>query len=628
MASVKLPANKVPTGMAITNTSEYALVTVWDTTALKGQVAVISLAGLCNNCDPYNQNGGNATGIRDTKYDRWYDWWHEWMGVYPGLPNMGNIAFMKVLGYIDLPGMKAPTEIAVTTGFDQFQTALPEKNGDFMGQTNSPLTDAGQARELHRFRQQRQPLRQGGRGGRDLQVGAEGGLHRPEAAVQLRQQRLLRQRVRRSSTNLGQADNQWPYTFANKPQQTPTVIKTVALDDRPTAVKTTLFGNVHRAWIATQDGTLRIYGLGNVPDRHHRHGRRREGPCRGRARTRPRWRSRRASRTTRSIEPLNQQVLVASRGDRKVQWVRFASNGNSGSVVRTLQDSRIIDPIAVEDADNFASDNMVLSIADYTGKAVSNYRYGPVIFANRGGSWACQPPGGCPVQATGGMHDGVRRQLHDGGPALHAQDGERALIASNVDQPLCGPPCAGRFFCVQRRQALGRADIGPVARVELGADLAVVHGRAQQGRQRAPSRRRGCRPEWRSTAARTAPRGTGRWSRRCSLAAALAQRQPRGRDPEVATRVVRRVRHQPQVRQPAAGREAIDGLLREREVRREHVARHHPEDVAQRAAARARCRPPSRARRRSRGPRANRRCREVAWRARSDSESARPASRC
>ncbi|MGO4393031.1 hypothetical protein AB4Z46_16905, partial [Variovorax sp. M-6] len=34
--TVKLPANKVPTGIAVTNNSEFALVTVWDTTALKG----------------------------------------------------------------------------------------------------------------------------------------------------------------------------------------------------------------------------------------------------------------------------------------------------------------------------------------------------------------------------------------------------------------------------------------------------------------------------------------------------------------------------------------------------------------------------------------------------------------
>src|SRR5690606_13323869 len=62
----------------------------------------------------------------------------------------------------------------------------------------------------------------------------------------------------------GQGDADWPYTFAHRPQQTPTVISTVTLDDRPTAVRTTLFGNVHRAWIATESGSLRIYGLGNV----------------------------------------------------------------------------------------------------------------------------------------------------------------------------------------------------------------------------------------------------------------------------------------------------------------------------------------------------------------------------
>jgi hypothetical protein len=203
-------------------------------------------------------------------------------------------------------------------------------------------------------------------------------------------------------TNLGQADNQWPYTFANKPQQTPTVISTVSLDSKPTAVKTTVFGNVHRAWVATEEGSLRIYGLGNVPT--------------GTTATDVVEKSRVAigknptSLAISKIDPdsgvdaNNQQVLVASRGDRKIQWVRFGADGNSGSVVRTLQDSRIVDPIAVEDADNFATNNMVLSIADYTGKQVSNYRYGAVIFADRGGSWACQPPTGCPVQGTGGMN--------------------------------------------------------------------------------------------------------------------------------------------------------------------------------------------------------------------------------
>jgi hypothetical protein len=61
--------------------------------------------------------------------------------------------------------------------------------------------------------------------------------------------------------SLGQADNQWPYTFTQQPSQVPTVVKTVSLAQRPTAVKTSVFGGASRAWIATQDGTLHIYSL-------------------------------------------------------------------------------------------------------------------------------------------------------------------------------------------------------------------------------------------------------------------------------------------------------------------------------------------------------------------------------
>ncbi|OUL97927.1 hypothetical protein A8M77_34420 [Variovorax sp. JS1663] len=234
---------------------------------------------------------------------------------------------MKLLGYVDLPGMNAPTEIAVTTGFDQFQTALPG-SGEFMGQSNSPLTDGAKRASFSGS---------GANANRYAKAGVAVVISKSEkkaAFIDLKPLFTYVNGVYFGSgptefTNLGQADNQWPYTFANKPQQTPTVISTVTL---------------------------------------------------------------------------NQQVLVASRGDRKIQWVRFAADGNSGSVVREFRDQRMTDPVAVEDADNFASDNMVLSVADYTGKAISNYRYGAVVFANRGGSWSCQPPGGCPVQPTSGVN--------------------------------------------------------------------------------------------------------------------------------------------------------------------------------------------------------------------------------
>ncbi len=41
---VKLADGKVPTAIAITNSGEFALVTVWDTAAVRGQVAVVALA--------------------------------------------------------------------------------------------------------------------------------------------------------------------------------------------------------------------------------------------------------------------------------------------------------------------------------------------------------------------------------------------------------------------------------------------------------------------------------------------------------------------------------------------------------------------------------------------------------
>ena len=39
--------------------------------------------------------------------------------------------------------------------------------------------------------------------------------------------------------SLGQADNQWPYTFAQQPSQVPTVVEDDLAGQRPTAVKTT-----------------------------------------------------------------------------------------------------------------------------------------------------------------------------------------------------------------------------------------------------------------------------------------------------------------------------------------------------------------------------------------------------
>ncbi|WP_218509529.1 hypothetical protein [Variovorax sp. dw_308] len=402
-STVKLPPNKVPTGIAMTNNSEFALVTVWDTTAMKGQVAVVALAGLCDNCNPFNSQANGD-------YSAWYNWWNEWMGVYPGLPNIGNIAFMKILGYIDLVGpdgsvMKAPTEIAVTTGVDPFDTMLP--GGIFVG-TPLPLTN--------------QANRQAFLNGENAWKYAKGGMavvisksEKKAAFIDLKPLFAFVNSIyfggdlgtfNARMASLGQADSQWPYTFANQPQQAPTVVKMISLPEKPTAVKTTVWGPNQRAWIATQEGVLRVYSLGNYAPGRTATATTASSIAElpqfaanvGRNPTSLSWSKGEPDIPTEYADP-NMQVIVTSRGDRKISWVRFGAN--SSSIVRTLQDPRMQDPIAVEDADNFANWGYVVTVADHEGRAVHNFRYGPVSFIDGG---ACpKATGGCPVIATNGV---------------------------------------------------------------------------------------------------------------------------------------------------------------------------------------------------------------------------------
>ena len=387
--TVKLPANKVPTGIAMTNDSEFALVTVWDTTALKGQVAVVALAGLCPGCDPYSP----STTV---------NYWYEWGAAYPGLFNVGNIAFMKILGYVDLPGMTAPTEIAVTTGLNQWLTL--DINGRGIA-WQTPLTSQSNRQSF---------LSGGANYGRYAKGGVAVVISKSEQKVAFIDLKPLFTYVNSvyfggdqatfnsRMASLGQADNQWPYTFTQQPSQVPTVVKTVSLAQRPTAVKTSVYDGASRAWVATQDGTLHIYSLdgyanGASPPAPAANALTEVGSVTG------------IGRNPTSIalskgEPSGNtqtQVLVNSRTDRKVSWVRFSNNGNnSGSIVRTLQDTRLADPIAVEDADNFATMGYVVSVADYAGRALRNYRYGPVVFAD---GKACPTTTSCPVTPTGNV---------------------------------------------------------------------------------------------------------------------------------------------------------------------------------------------------------------------------------
>jgi hypothetical protein len=73
------------------------------------------------------------------------------------------------------------------------------------------------------------------------------------------------------------------------------------------------------------------------------------------------------------VQP-NNQVVVVSRGDRRISWVRIS--GNTPTVTRTLEDIRLNDPVAVE-AGDYRGGKFVC-IADFKGRKLINYLTAPI----------------------------------------------------------------------------------------------------------------------------------------------------------------------------------------------------------------------------------------------------------
>ena len=164
-----------------------------------------------------------------------------------------------------------------------------------------------------------------------------------------------------------------------------------------------------RAWIATQDGTLHIYSLngyapGATVTTPSSSAIGEVGTVTGIGRNPTSLAASKGEPSGATNDPIDQQVIVGSRGDNKISWVRFASNGNSGSIVRTIQHNLLTDLIAVEDNENFANTNNVVNVTDYAGKAIRSYRYGPVIFSDGG---ACPKPNGCAINGSVAEYGGA-----------------------------------------------------------------------------------------------------------------------------------------------------------------------------------------------------------------------------
>ena len=193
----------------------------------------------------------------------------------------------------------------------------------------------------------------------------------------------------------GPGPKQWPYTFEGEPKWKPPVVKVLDVP-QPTAVLASLFGgDKARAFVASLDGKVGVYAVGGLgtdaPAAAGDIGRLGEVQV-GRNPTCLAYQK--GSRDT---------ILACSRGDREIAWIKYNDKEKGAAVTRRLRDARLADPVFVEVADTHGVEGQILTVADFKGRQILNYRYSPVKFATQGGAVFGMGPDGKDEFECGGI---------------------------------------------------------------------------------------------------------------------------------------------------------------------------------------------------------------------------------
>lgn len=343
---LQLPPGKVPTAICVTNKNEFALITVCDVKdKMKGQVAVIALT---------STKPGFA---------------HDWQIPHPGLPSVAMLAGMKLLGFVDLPGISIPTAISAVGNRGHTHTN---------GRTYKDF-DLNQESV-------RKDFREGGLSGMLSTAGwavvAAG--HEDKVAFIDLQPLFARYREMYLGSNesyaktreQGPGDQQWPYTFEGDATAKPVVVNVQKVPE-PTAVLAGIgWNDKARAYVACRDGRVAVFKVGNLAT-EQAVGANDVTPVE-------------AVQVGRNPVSLayhryaSDQVLVVCRGDREIDWIR--TEGNTSTVIRRLRDERLLDPVHCEVAETHGIETAIVTVCDFKGGKILNYRFGSADFVTNGGA--------------------------------------------------------------------------------------------------------------------------------------------------------------------------------------------------------------------------------------------------
>ncbi len=378
------PAHKVPTGIALTTGNELAVVTIWDTQTLKGQLAVVALEG---------------------KYLPFHTW------PYMGLANQGSWSSFKLLGYIDLP-MATPSAIAASS--NHWWSGPSQTANKVLSQIS--LADNGT----------RQNIYSGTDAGWQSLVANKGyavissKLENKVAIVDLTPIfTYLRESYLSSSTsfwntvnNRGNGPGKFPLTFAEKAEIAPRVVWQMSTS-KPTAVLAGLrldrwTPDRHKAYVAREDGLIHIIDTSSLMARFSYEQKGALAPL-GTVQV---GRNPVSMAFTRHLDhplallplnkngdktradPYNNTFYVACRGDREVSAV--VTYQGQGQVYRTIRDQRMGDPVAV----SVTGRGNIVTVADFSGKKILSFRVG-AIKDRAGRVYGCGADGKQPFEFAG-----------------------------------------------------------------------------------------------------------------------------------------------------------------------------------------------------------------------------------
>jgi hypothetical protein len=341
----------------VTNNSEFAFVTVWNTETCAGRVAVF------------------VPTQRDA--------------FLPGLPNAGFFNAIKLLGYVELP-FGAPTRISASLDFAQWMSS-PSKDAqaELATQSGRDAWNAG-TNETH----------SAAKAGFALVASRD---ENKVAVIDLepliayyRSMYFGTQANYDQTKNAGPGADQWPFSFATAQAAKPEVREVLTVT-RPSVVITgfpigdrsyTDADFAKKAYVGTVDGELRAYDAGGLA---------RSGPPTALALIEARPLCKNPTRVDYGRGGKSRDGLAfACRGDRKVLFV-----DGGGKSERTLEDSRLDDPVAVSLGDSRGAS--VVSVANFSSGKVLNYLTSPVdawgaaIFGGLGADGAAE------FEFTGGL---------------------------------------------------------------------------------------------------------------------------------------------------------------------------------------------------------------------------------